>query len=609
MKVKFVGGAGRITGSCSWLVHEKTGLQLLVDCGLIQGGVWDLENQPPFPFVPAQIGAVILTHAHLDHCGRIPELFNRGFRGKILCTRPTAELTIGNIGDLLSQQRHKRQKSKNNKTNLQKTQEGAFMPWLRRAFDCRDEHPSFRWANPAPIDDDVFVGFLRSSHLLGATGAAISWVSRTEDDGTQIWKSACFSGDIGTVLDAGGESNDINPHPLLKRTQVPHEGTDYIVMESTYGTNPRDEKYGNFDSRIDALREIISRPEFDTVVFPAFSMGRSQDILFDILYLMSKMPESNFAVYMDSPSGIRATVAYMNGLQQRSHGYLYRNDEVTRRFFMSAEEAAKSRQLKKAAKSADNDAHKVVNTMLKSICWHASAALSEGNIPAILFGKWDASVQGCREEIPKNPAPGEKQIIITSSGMFQGGPVLKHLQRLEKDACAFVISGYQNTPLGQYLRGVARLSQPQTSEQEAKHPVPSQFSTGIRIKTPEEQTANAPDKKHPPRTLVLRTDKIKGRIFDLGSYYSGHADRDGLLRYLFKSKNPSLQNLKNPTLFLNHGTTAGRHALRKFILDREPEENDFRRVSRVEIPYMDSPFFNLDTGEWEDSPTAKGAAK
>ena len=104
MKVKFVGGAGRITGSCHWLVHEKTGLQLLVDCGIIQGGIWEAGKQPPFPFAPKQINAVILTHAHIDHCGRIPELFERGFRGKILCTRPTAELTTNNLEDGMSKQ-------------------------------------------------------------------------------------------------------------------------------------------------------------------------------------------------------------------------------------------------------------------------------------------------------------------------------------------------------------------------------------------------------------------------------------------------------------------------------------------------------------------------
>lgn len=605
MKVKFVGGAGRITGSCNWLVHEKTGLQLLVDCGLIQGGIWGADNQPPFPFVPSQIGAVILTHAHLDHCGRIPELFNKGFRGKILCTRPTAELTKGNLTDMMRQH-----------GTLEEMQNAGFGPWLHQAFDCKDEHPSFKWANPTPIDDDVFVGFVRSSHLLGATGAAIAWLSRVEEGGAQVWKSACFSGDIGTVLDAGGESNDINPHPLLKRTQVPHEDTDYIVMESTYGTELRDKKYGNFDSRIDALREVISRPEFDTVVFPTFSIGRTQDILFDVLHLTSKvMSDSKFVIYMDSPSGIRATISCMSALWQYSYGYRYRNDEVARRFFMSAEEAAKSRQLKKAEKSADDDAHKQVNELLKRIQKDAvRAAFSKDkdkrSIIRLTMSEGNVQSDICKE-IPENPADGEKQIIITSSGMFQGGPVMDHLGRLMKeDASAFVISGYQATPLGQYLRSVAHLGQAGEGEHNAGQ-VPHRFAAGITIKILKEKIVSdkGVKKRFAHRALVLHTNKIKGRIFDLGGYYSGHADRDGLLRYLFKSEKPSPQNLKVATLFLNHGTTARRYALRKFILDRTPEENDFRRVSKVEVPYMDSPFFNLDTGEWEDSPITEAAVK
>ena len=114
-----------------------------------------------------------------------------------------------------------------------------------------------------------------------------------------------------------------------------------------------------------------------------------------------------------------------------------------------------------------------------------------------------------------------------------------------------------------------------------------------------EREENSPDEK-----LVLHTNKIKGLVFDLGGYYSGHADREGLMRYLFKSKKQPSQNLKDATVFLNHGITQKRYALRKFILDRTPEGNDFRRVSRVEIPYMDSPFFNFDKGEWENHSTA-----
>ena len=526
MKVKFVGGAGRITGSCHWLVHEKTGLQLLVDCGIIQGGIWEAGKQPPFPFAPKQINAVILTHAHIDHCGRIPELFERGFRGKILCTRPTAELTTNNLEDGMSKQ-----------PRQQAGQNQKFLVWLHQAFKCQDEHPNFNWNKTTPIDDDVFVGFSRSSHLLGAAGAIISWT--TYLDGELIRKSACFSGDIGTVLDAGGESNDINPHPLLKRTQVPHENTDYIVMESTYGNECRDEKYGKFDLRINALREVISHPKFNTIVFPTFSMGRTQDILFDILYLVgSVMPESKFKIYMDSPLGIRATFTYMRALQKYSHGYLYRNDEVARRFYMSEEETEKSRQLKKAEKSADNPAHQEVDKFMTDIGESARnaelARVSKNDNKSKLcleFSGKQIRIDTCKE-IPATPANGEKQIIITSSGMLQGGPVLNHLERLAKGTCAFVISGYQGMPIGKYLCKVAQLGQAQESEQNAEPKTQPDFIV--------EREENSPDEK-----LVLHTNKIKGLVFDLGGYYSGHADREGLMRYLFKSKTANRRQNRN----------------------------------------------------------------
>lgn len=576
MKVKFVGGAGRITGSCHWLVHEKTGLQLLVDCGLIQGGLWTTENQPPFPFTPSRINALVLTHAHLDHCGRIPELFHKGFKGPIFCTRPTAELTQNGIVDVLSEDPKSSAQNK------------KFMRWLKDAFVCRDEHPNFRWAQPVPIDDDVSVGFLRSSHLLGAVGAVIAWADGVTSDGQKAWKSACFSGDIGTVLDSGADNDDINPHPLLKRTQVPHPGTDYIIMESTYGTECRDEKYSDFHARIDALRDIISRPNFSTVVFPTFSMGRTQDIYFDIMYLLTRvMPEVKCSIYMDSPMGLGATIAYTNALCQRGFGYRYRNDEVTRRFAMSKEEAAISRQRQKAEKAQDNPYHLKIDKDLQSLRDGAREAKAKTGNHGILMIK-PAGDMACFNRIPKSPEDPEneeKQIIITSSGMFQGGPVIGHLGRLNKGTDAFVISGYQNTPLGKYLKQVACLGPVTGEAQNNALKIPGGFN--LDPKTAKESGVRS-----------FTTSEIRGRVFDLGGYYSGHADLRGLMRYLFESKEKLSSSPKSATVFLNHGTTERRHALRKFILDRTPEENDLRRVDRVEIPYMNSPFFDLDKGEW-----------
>lgn len=631
MKVKFVGGAGRVTGSCHWLVYAKTGLQLLVDCGLTQGAMWDANNQPPLPFAPARINAVLLTHAHLDHCGRIPELFSKGFQGKILCTRATAELTKSNLLDLRFQQmesqigttvfrllrrvgdtvsvkdmparesrdgtaKDKRVKISPKRAADNATKQLKKLRWdLNRAFEHHDEHPKFKWATQMPIDDDVSISLLRSSHLLGATGVSISWITGADRYGAITRKSACFSGDIGTVLDAGGESNDVNFHPLAKRTQVPHRDTDYIIMESTYGTDLRDAKYKSFADRIGALRQIITDSRFHTVVFPAFAMGRTQDILFDVLYLAAQgMLGCQCKIYMDSPSGQRATKTYLDSLltKQGGAGYRWRNDEVTRRFFMSDEEAAASRLREKAERAADNPFHEQTDEFLRGM----QAALfsrPEKEVPAESGAPQSEWIEGAytgrnakvvfSREIPNAPPDGEKQIIITSGGMFQGGPVLRHLTRLEKGSAAFVITGYQTLPLGKYLRGVAGLPQ---AEEGVKSEIPPRFRL-------DHETARA------AKVKVLATDKIKERVFDIGSYYSGHADREGLLRYLFKSKNASPETPRNATVFLNHGESQKRYALRKLILDREPELDDFRRVSAVEIPYMNSPFFNLDTGEWE----------
>ena len=190
MKVKFIGAIQRVTGSCSWLKHLD--IEFLVDCGMIQGEAHDdYENNKEFPFKSRNIKFVLLTHAHIDHCGLIPKLYRDGFSGKVYCTRATAKLArqvlldASRISPIYSENDVKRVR-----------------------FKYIDELPGFKWGRLLPIDRDLFVNVFRSAHILGAVSIGISW---SKENG----KSILFSGDIGnnTRVDA--------PQPLIKYRHDP----------------------------------------------------------------------------------------------------------------------------------------------------------------------------------------------------------------------------------------------------------------------------------------------------------------------------------------------------------------------------------------------------
>ncbi len=569
MKIKFVGAAGRVTGSCQWLVNEKTGIQFLVDCGLTQHGNFQTAINPSFPFEASQIAFVLLTHAHLDHCGRIPELFQKGFKGKIHCTKPTGELTKNHLLDLYKQELKKN------------TETPDCLLQLKEALLYIDEKPGFEWNRLSHIDEDLFVGFLRSSHLLGAVSVAVVWNTFNVTSGEVDKNSIFFSGDVGSSVNK--KKNEPNPHLLLNDTMTPHRGADYIVMESTYGKEKREKKYQDFKERIKAIKSIITDDKFDTLIFPAFAMGRTQDILFDILYLIKKEELSNNAynVYLDSPSAKKSTQIYLEALtKKQGKGYRYRSGEFCRQFFLSGEdEKEKSRRLVKDEKDQEHElqdeANNFLSKILKELCQnlktqhtreYAETKYQEGNSQIHFIES---------KNIPIKPEKNKKQIIITTGGMFQGGPVIEHLQRLKNNNTAFVISGYQTQEIGIYLKKVANINE--------DYKVPRSFNNKI---------------------CRIETKEIKGRIFDLSSYYSAHADCNGLLEFLFGSNYKPTKNFKEKhaaTVFLNHGTAEKRHALSTEIYRHNQQNKDInvRSIAKIEIPYMDSPFFDLDKGKWE----------
>jgi len=259
MQVKFIGAIERVTGSCAWLKHKKT--EFLVDCGMIQGEVYsEQENNKKFPFEPSDIDFVLLTHAHLDHCGLIPKLYKDGFTGLVYCTKATARLA--------------------NEIMRDSCRIGA--PYTIRDvnlvnFEHVDEFENFKWGSFMPLDKNIKFNFFHSAHILGAVSIGLSWF---EEKATSI----LFTGDIGNNV----KSNAYQP--LLKGRQSPHKSFDYIFCESTYGARNRDINESDFNNRIEMLENQIvntlHKKQGDLLI-PTFSMHRTQEILFDLFYILN----------------------------------------------------------------------------------------------------------------------------------------------------------------------------------------------------------------------------------------------------------------------------------------------------------------------------------
>jgi len=560
MLMKIVGAVGRITGSCTWCIHEETGTQFLVDCGMVQGEHQNFEMHQKFDFDPCLIKFVLLTHAHLDHCGMLPVLRARGFCGKIYCTKATEDLTKLQLQDCYAHM------DRNDLRDIlganyfdslsEKTGDGShshgknefrkFTELLVDDLQFSSFDDKFLQKRLFPISEDVFIAPLGSSHVLGATAFQISW---SLPDGSN--KSICFSGDVGSA------NEDEHCHlSLLRANQTAHPGTNYFVCESTYGDRVRESDHKDFHNRIECLLRIMSEPNYGTVIIPCFSMQRVQDVLVDLFYCFQKEPsKQRVTVYVDSPMAKNFCKIYREELRKtdvskKGNPYLVYLVKGFHERFGSGENLTKAQQVEMCEKTL-------------------SQILSPG--------KWPSGVDFDIGRVPETGGEKGKKVIITSSGMCQAGRVLEHLSRLNSEKTALILTGFQATPNGRNLKKLA------SGEKGHFHLTVSKTSGNHE-------------------TTVLSSDEIKGKVFDLSPHYSGHADKEGLLDFLFSI--PGMERRGKPkstvTVFLNHGLNSGRRALRDAILQRSKEDipTDWRTVNRVEIPHKNSPFFDLDKDEW-----------
>ncbi|MCC0026826.1 MAG: MBL fold metallo-hydrolase [Zhengella sp.] len=285
MRLSFHGAAGGVTGSCHLLAAK--GKRILIDCGMFQGGrELHEENADDFGFDPASIDLLLLTHAHLDHCGRIPLLVKQGFSGEIICTAATRDLTrlvLLDSAHIHEEEARRRQRH------------GGGQGPLYDRVDALDSLEQFgrvaRYGKPIDLGGGILATWHDAGHILGS--ASIS-LDVTEAGQT---KRILFSGDIGPSV-----------RPLLNEPQPPRD-VDIVVMESTYG----DRDHRSMESSVvefhDAVRETIARG--GNVVIPTFALERAQELLYFLREGMTsgELPKY-LRVFLDSPMAISATRIY-----------------------------------------------------------------------------------------------------------------------------------------------------------------------------------------------------------------------------------------------------------------------------------------------------------
>ena len=292
MKITFLGAAHEVTGSSTLI--EACGKHILVDCGMEQGA--DIYENCPLPVIPGDIDAVCLTHAHIDHSGKLPALVVAGYSSPIYATEATRRLCdimlkdSAHIQEFEAEWRNRR---------AARSGEGGYSP-LYTVEDAQKTiklFKTFKYKESVEIFDGIMIRFEDAGHLLGS---ASIYIDITENGKTT---TLLFSGDIGNI-----------ERPLIRDPEKPSRA-DYVVIESTYGDRIHGKRPDYVKELSDILNETFIRG--GNVVIPSFAVGRTQELLYLLRIIKEKKlikDYPDFPVYVDSPLAVEATNIYADGM-------------------------------------------------------------------------------------------------------------------------------------------------------------------------------------------------------------------------------------------------------------------------------------------------------
>ena len=306
--IQFLGAAGTVTGSKHLLNVSgdqlgKAGVQTLVDCGLFQGQkAWRERNWQNLPLAAVDIDCVILTHAHLDHCGWIPRLVKQGFKGPIYATPATIDLCSVILPDSGHLQEEDAEFHNRHKTSRHDPALPLYT--LEEAQACLQYFQPVGFGETKQIAPALSFRFVHAAHILGSSMAEI-----TLNAGGKLRK-LLFTGDIGRVRD-----NNIAPGKVIYSGPQPGEDADIVVMESTYGNrlHPKDDPRPQL---AEAIKETAERG--GSVVVPAFAVERTQKFIFMLKELMESGQAPRVPVYCDSPMAIKAVEIFLKHTEEYS---------------------------------------------------------------------------------------------------------------------------------------------------------------------------------------------------------------------------------------------------------------------------------------------------
>ncbi len=355
--IGFYGGVGEVTGANFMLSTEAT--KILVDCGLIQGAKFSqAENCEAFAYNPASVSTLLVTHAHADHIGRIPKLLHDGFKGTIYSTPPTRDLATIMLRDAYKVMLYEEERYGMPRCYEERDIDAALVRWETCSY-----HQSFE------LPDGIHATFSNAGHILGS-----AMVVLTRGD-----KKFLFTGDIGNV-----------PQPLLPPPEIVSD-YDYVLMESVYGDRQHEEVSERSDLLLSCIDDTIKKQ--GTLIIPAFSLERTQGMLFEINNFVESGRLKPIPVFLDSPLAIAVTEIYRQYID-------YLKPEVRS-------------QIEKGDDIFD--------------------------FPKLSFTR---SV-GASEEIRRVNGP---KIIIAGSGMSHGGRIQNHEKHyLEDPTTTLLLVGYQAT--------------------------------------------------------------------------------------------------------------------------------------------------------------------